>query len=146
MGVERRDAGARVDEEEARVGRARPPPRSARACGRQALRRRLVEAGGVDRGEAEVAEPRLALAAVAGHAGQVVDQRQRWPTSRLNSVDLPTFGRPTMATRNGRRFAGIGSVFGGRVPARRAGRAASLRLRARPAAAASPARALIRRA
>ena len=77
MLVERRHAGARVDQEQTRASaerdrrlglRAHPPG--------EAVGRRLVEAGGVDRGEVEVAEPRLALAAVAGHAGQVVDERQ----------------------------------------------------------------------
>ena len=34
------------------------------------------------------------------------------PTSRLNSVDLPTFGRPTIATENGRGPAGSGSGSG----------------------------------
>ena len=76
MPVERRDAGARVDEEEADVG---GPHRRLglhpHAAG-EALRRGLVEAGGVDGGEAEAAEPRVALAPVAGDARQVVDQRQ----------------------------------------------------------------------
>ena len=74
--VERRHAGARVDHEEAEIGRAdRRFGLRAHAAG-EAVRRRFVEAGGIDGGEAQVAETRLALAAVAGDAGQIVDQRQ----------------------------------------------------------------------
>ena len=36
----------------------------------------FFEPGGVDDGEGEIAEPRLALAPVARHAGLIVDQRQ----------------------------------------------------------------------
>ena len=36
----------------------------------------LVEAGGIDHGEVEVAEPACAFAAVARHAGRIVDQRE----------------------------------------------------------------------
>ena len=74
--VDRRQAGARIDQEEDRIGRGdrgfglRP-----HAAG-QALGRRLLEAGGVDHREGEIAEPRLALAAVAGDARPVVDQRE----------------------------------------------------------------------
>ena len=42
----------------------------------QAVRRGLIEAGGVDHREGEIAEPRTALAAVARDAGPVIDQRQ----------------------------------------------------------------------
>ncbi len=74
--VGRQQPGARVDHEQHRVGgcdrgrglRLHP---AGEACGRG-----LVEAGGVDHREGEIAELRAALAAVAGDAGLVVDQRE----------------------------------------------------------------------
>ena len=69
-------AGARVDEEqhgvaigERRLGLGAHAPRQRLAVAR-------LQAGGVDDGEDEIAEPRFAFAAVAGDAGLVVDQRQ----------------------------------------------------------------------
>ena len=74
--VDRRRAGARVDHEEDRVGlRNRGLGLRPHAAG-QTIGRRLFEAGGIDHGEFKIAEPRLALAAVARHARAVVDQRQ----------------------------------------------------------------------
>ncbi len=76
MAIERRHAGARIDEEERDVGvgeRAlglRPHARG------ELARRRLLEPGGIDDAEAQIAEARLGLAAVARHAGRVVHQRQ----------------------------------------------------------------------
>jgi len=73
--VGRRRSHARVDHEEDRIGL---PDRGfgLRAhAARQALGCRLFQAGGIDRGEIEIAEPSLALAAVAGDARAVVDQR-----------------------------------------------------------------------
>ncbi len=65
---------ARVDHEEHRVGlRDRRLGLGAHAAG-QTVRRRLFEAGGIDDGEVQVAEPGFALAAVARHARAVVDQ------------------------------------------------------------------------
>ena len=67
--------GARVDHEEDRVGL---PDRGLglrpHAAG-EAFGRGLLEPGGIDHGEIEVAEPALAFAAVARHARPVVDQR-----------------------------------------------------------------------
>ena len=73
--VVRRQSDARVDHEHQRV---RQPdrglglllhPRGQRTFGA------LVEAGGVDDGEFEIAEMPLAFAAIARHAGFVIDQR-----------------------------------------------------------------------
>ncbi len=48
-----------------------------------------------------------------------------WPTSALSSVDLPTFGRPTMATRPQRRSAAaVGAASPGATSPGPAGRAA----------------------
>jgi hypothetical protein len=56
------------------------------------------EARGVDHGEREIAEARTASRRSRVTPGAIVDQHaRRLPTRRLNSVDLPTFGRPTMA-------------------------------------------------
>ena len=62
----------------------------------------FVEACGVDQREFEIAELALALAAVAGdrrayHRPAPASARP----SRLNSVDLPTLGRPMMAIVKG---------------------------------------------
>ena len=71
-----RQPGAGVDDEEADVGHVH------RAFGQlahpalQAFVGGLFQTGGVDHGEAQIAQPGLALAQVAGHAGLVVDQRQ----------------------------------------------------------------------
>ena len=76
MPVERRHAGAGVDQEQADVGRAHGGLGLGRIRPARLSGRGVVEAGGVDGGELEVAEPRLALAPVAGDARAVVDQRQ----------------------------------------------------------------------
>ena len=74
--IVRRQAGARVDHEHQGVGKPDRGlglllhPRGQRALGA------LVEARGVDHGEFEIAEASLALAAVAGDAGLVIDQRE----------------------------------------------------------------------
>ena len=56
--VDRHRAGARIDQEQDRVGRGdRGLGLRLHAAG-EARRRGLLEAGGVDRGEGEIAEPR----------------------------------------------------------------------------------------
>ena len=72
--IVRRQADPRIDHEQQRVGE--------RDCGfglllhprRQRALGALVEAGGVDDGEFEIAETALAFAAVAGHARLIIDQ------------------------------------------------------------------------
>ena len=74
--VVRGHADARVDDEQDRVGISqRLLGLRAHASG-QGRRFGLLESGRVDDREAEVAEARLAFAAVARHAGLVVDQRE----------------------------------------------------------------------
>ncbi len=86
----------RVDDEEdgvaARTSRS-PPGRDALGRGR----RRRLPAAGVDEAEGTAVPPASATPAVAGDPGYVLDDRLRRPMMRLNSVDLPTFGRPTTA-------------------------------------------------
>ena len=84
-------AGARVDHEQDASHR-RSPSRSARASGRRASPVALLEAGGVDDGEGEIGEPRLALAAVARHARLVVDQRQLAPDQPVEQRRLADVG------------------------------------------------------
>jgi hypothetical protein len=64
----------------------------------QRLRGRILEAGGVDNVEDQIVELRGVHAPVAGDARRVVDERELAPARRLKSVDLPTLGRPMMAT------------------------------------------------
>ena len=58
----------------------------------------FLQPGGVDQPDQPAAQHRLGLLAVARHARGVGHQRRPPPASRLNSVDLPTFGRPAMTT------------------------------------------------
>ena len=60
----------------------------------------FLEPRGVDDRESEIAEARLAFAPVAGDARPIIDKASFLPTSRLNRVDLPTFGRPMIAMVN----------------------------------------------
>src|SRR5205807_3001310 len=68
----------------------------------------------------------------------------RRPTSRLKSVDLPTFGRPTIATTGRTTEAPAPTASGGRTLSLDAGRrlrvplAAPARLIRRPAPSAAP--------
>ncbi len=74
--VNRGDAGARIDQEqrdighgEARLSLRAHPPRQGRGVV-------LLETGGVDYAEIHADEMALALAAIARHAGRVIDQRE----------------------------------------------------------------------
>ena len=76
MAVGGGDPGARVDDEEDRVAvEQRGLGLRAHAAGER-LGIALFEPGGVDDGEGEIDEPRLALAAVARHARLIVDERE----------------------------------------------------------------------
>ena len=76
MAVDRRHALARIDHEQRDVGLVeRALGLRPHAAGKR-LGRRLFEPGGVDQPEVEIGDMPLALAAVAGHPGQIVDQRQ----------------------------------------------------------------------
>ena len=88
MGVDWRQARPGVDEKEVEIGRAngsfglRPHPAG------KAVRRRLVKAGGIDGREGQIAEPGFALAPVAGHPRQVIDQRQLSPDQPVEQCRL----------------------------------------------------------
>ena len=104
--VERGQALARVDQEQGDVGVAhRGLGLLAHPAG-QRLRVLVLEAGGVDHPEIEPeqAAPRP-RAGRGSRPGRSSTSARRLPTSRLNRVDLPTLGRPTMATV-GRGMAG----------------------------------------
>ncbi len=70
------EAGARVDHEQDRVAIHERRFRLRAHAPGERLRIALLETRGVDDGEREIGEPRFALAAVAGDAGLVVDQRK----------------------------------------------------------------------
>ena len=99
--VVRRQAGAGVDHEHQRVGKRDRGfglllhPRGQRALGA------LVEAGGIDDGEFEIAEPPLALAAVAGDAGLVIDQRELLPDQPVEQRRLSDIGPADDGDREG---------------------------------------------
>ena len=103
--VQRRHALAGVDHEQ----RPRRPRRWPARSGARMRASRLssvdvLEAGGVDQLQVEVAEP---AGADSGGRGSRPAGRRRCaslrPASRLNRVDLPTFGRPTMASLSAMR-------------------------------------------
>ncbi len=66
----------------------------------------ILEPGGVDHPEFEPEQRGFAFAPVARHPGPVVDQREALSDQPVEQVDLPTLGRPTMAT--------VGSGMGAR--------------------------------
>ena len=74
--VVRHRSGLRIEHEEHRVGLLDRQLGLRQHAAGEALGVGLFEARGVDDGEVQIAEPGLALAPVAGDAGQVVDQRQ----------------------------------------------------------------------
>ena len=90
-----------VDDEENDVGlEDREFGLPAHPAGQRVLRR-VVEPGRVDQREIEVAEfEPLLPAASRGHARLVVDESQLATDEAavMNKVDLPTLGRPMMAT------------------------------------------------
>ncbi len=97
MAVDRRDADARVDDKQSDVGllqRARRLLLHARA---EAAGLGLVEPGGIDDAEAQIAQRGLALAPVARHPRRVVDQRQAVAHQAIEQ----------------RRFAGVGPADDG---------------------------------
>ena len=110
--VDRHQAHPRVDHEEDDVGRRDGGfGLRAHAAG-QAIRRGLFEAGGIDHREFEIAEPAFALAAVAGNARPVIDQRQPPPKQPVeqgrladigpaNNGDGETHGTPVLPERPG---------------------------------------------
>ena len=55
----------------------------------------------IDEVEMEVSQATPCFFPIAGYAGYVIDDGELFPANRLNRVDFPTFGRPTMAIRRG---------------------------------------------
>ena len=58
----------------------------------------VLQTAGVDNRELDAAPVGRAIDAVASRAWLVFNDGAPFADKRLNSVDLPTFGRPTMAT------------------------------------------------
>jgi hypothetical protein len=75
LGVERGDASARVDDEQAEIGGLEAGQALGGEPAGQGLLGARIHAGGVDHLERQLAQPGLTLEPVAGDAGQVVDQR-----------------------------------------------------------------------
>ena len=99
--IVRRQPVARVDHEHQRIGKRDRGfglllhPRRQRTLGA------LVEARGIDDGEFEIAEPRLALAAIAGDAGLVIDQRELLPNQPVEQRRLSDIGPADNGNREG---------------------------------------------
>ena len=87
-----REAHAGIDHEEQRVGLCDRGLRLLLHAGGQRALGALIEAGGVDDREVEIAEPGLALAAVAGDAGQVIDKRELLPDQAVEQRRLADIG------------------------------------------------------
>ena len=99
LGVARAQAGARVDDQQ----RPRRPRRSPTRAWRWTSRGQLglvgeVDAAGVDQLEGDAVPLAGDALAVAGDPGSAWVTASRPPASRLTSVLLPTFGKPTTAT------------------------------------------------
>ena len=90
-----------------RTARRRPPRWPARLLAHLRVEVAAPEhpASGVDEVERPAAPVALDVLAVAGDPGPLLDDGARRPTMRLSSVDLPTLGRPTMATTGARNSA-----------------------------------------
>ncbi len=90
--VVRRQPHPCVDHEQQRIGQIdRGLGLLLHPCRQRALGA-LVEAGGIDHGEFEVAQPSLAFTTVAGHAGFIVDQRQLLPDQAIEQRRFPDIG------------------------------------------------------
>ena len=94
LAVQRGDALARVHEEQRDVRRADRALGQRAHPARQAVVGLLLEACGVDDGEAQVAQAPLALAQVAGDAGAVVHQRQPLADEAVEQGGLAHVGPP----------------------------------------------------
>jgi hypothetical protein len=95
--VVRRDPGARVDQEEARVGHLHRAFAQAAHAALKAVVGGILKPGSVEDVETQVAQPRLALAQVARHAGLIVDKREFAPDKPVEEG----------------RFAHIGAAYDG---------------------------------
>jgi hypothetical protein len=73
MLVDRRDTGARVDDQEHQIGIADGDLGLTAHAGRQAVVESILQPRGIDRAKLYISNTRVALTAVAGHPGLVVD-------------------------------------------------------------------------
>ena len=85
-------AFARIDQEQGGVGLAHRGFGLLAHSARQGLRILVLETGGVDHAEVEAEQLRFALAAVAGDAGPVVDQRQALADEPVEQRRFPDVG------------------------------------------------------
>ena len=127
MLVERGDAGARVEDQQRHIGIAdrhiglfAHPARQGGSVG-------ILESGGIDSGEDQVVQVRLALAAVAGDAGRIVDDRQLAADQPVEQRRLADIGTPDNG--DGGEFGhrrGLAEVAEKRTPLPQAGGLPSL--------------------
>ena len=95
--VERRDAGTRVDQEQRQIGLVDGALRLPAHARSRLFVAGFFEPGGIDEGQAmPQAGPAWRRSRVT--PGLSSTRASSCPTSRLNRVDLPTLGRPTIAT------------------------------------------------
>ena len=126
-------AFGRVDDEAARRRRGRSLRARARGCStRSARRSRLLRrspAVSTNRSGPSSVSTTVSIASRVVPGMSCTTERSS-PTSRLNSVDLPTFGRPTIATEKmpSRRSGSASRSLSGRSAARRRPRRAARRL------------------
>ncbi len=103
--VIRGDPGAGVDHEETDVGHVHRPLGEPPHPALQAVVGGILEAGGVDHGEAQVAQPRLAFAQVAGHARLVVDKGQPFAHEAVEERRFADVGSPDNGEGEGHGIA-----------------------------------------
>jgi hypothetical protein len=92
MAIERRQPGAGVDQQQRQIGGFDGALGLIAHARLEARRLGLLEPGGIDHREAQVEQPRLALAPVAGHARLLGDQRQALADQAIEQRRLADVG------------------------------------------------------
>ena len=92
--VHRSHPGAGIDHEQADIGHVHRPFRQAAHPALKAVVGRIFQPRRVDHGKAQIAQPRLALAQIARHAGLVVDQRQLLADKTVEQGGFAHIGPP----------------------------------------------------
>ena len=101
MPVGRGQTLARVDHQQRDIGLVERARGLRPHAADQRVGRRLLEAGRVDQPEAQIGDAALALAPVAGHPRQVVDQRQLPADQPVEQRRLADIGAPDDRNREG---------------------------------------------
>ena len=101
MPIHRGQAGAGVDDQQRDIGEVERALGLRPHAAGQRIRRRFLEPGRVDQAEFEIGDAPLALAAVAGDARQIVDERQLPADKPVEQSRLADIGPPD--DRDGKR-------------------------------------------